>query len=67
MTAHRLLGAIAVAVVGALALAGCVAKADAASAGALDRPSTADGCDVSAGDGRRAARSRSRSRTRATT
>ena len=49
MTAHRLLGAIAVASIGALALAGCVAKADAASAGALAVTSTAEGCDVSAG------------------
>ncbi|WP_243074462.1 iron uptake system protein EfeO [Microbacterium sp. SS28] len=47
MTAHRLVGALAVVAVGALALSGCVAKADTATADALTVTSTADGCDVS--------------------
>ncbi|MDY0910875.1 iron uptake system protein EfeO [Microbacterium sp. CFBP9034] len=47
MTTHRLLGAIAIAGAGALLLAGCVAKADAAASDALVVTSTADGCEVS--------------------
>lgn len=48
MTSHRLIGAVAVAGVGALVLAGCVAKTDVAAADALTVTSTADGCEVSA-------------------
>ncbi|MFH8252623.1 iron uptake system protein EfeO [Microbacterium sp. B2969] len=47
MTSHRLVGALALGVVGTLALAGCVAKADAAASAGLTVISTADGCDVS--------------------
>ncbi|WP_127472631.1 iron uptake system protein EfeO [Microbacterium sulfonylureivorans] len=49
MTTLRLPAAIAALTVGTLALAGCVAKADAAASDALAVTSTADGCEVSAG------------------
>lgn len=48
MNPTRLLAATAVAGAAVLVLSGCVAKTDAASAGALTVTSTADGCDVSA-------------------
>ncbi|MEV8268689.1 iron uptake system protein EfeO [Microbacterium sp. NPDC076911] len=47
MTPHRLTGALAFSVVGALALAGCVAKADVAASDALAVTSSADACEVS--------------------
>ncbi|WP_345801322.1 iron uptake system protein EfeO [Microbacterium sp. AZCO] len=48
MTSHRLAGAVALGVVGTLALAGCVAKADAAATDdGLTVTSTADTCAVS--------------------
>ena len=47
MTSHRLVGALAITAVGAIALSGCVAKADAATSGALTVTSTADACTVS--------------------
>lgn len=50
MTSHRPLGVLAVLTVGALALAGCVAKADAAASDALTVSSTADACTVSTAD-----------------
>jgi iron uptake system component EfeO len=50
MTPHRLPAALAALTVGALALAGCVAKADTAASDALTVTSTADGCEVSAAD-----------------
>ncbi len=52
MTAHRIIAkgltTTAIAAVAALALAGCVAKADAAAADAITVSSTDAGCDVSA-------------------
>ncbi len=48
MNPTRLLAATAAAGAAVLVLAGCVAKTDAASSGALTVTSTADGCDVSA-------------------
>jgi iron uptake system component EfeO len=48
MTPHRLTGAVALAAIASLALAGCVAKADTGASDALTVTSTADSCDVSA-------------------
>ena len=48
MNPTRLLAATAAAGAAVLVLSGCVAKTDAAAAGALTVTSTADGCDVSA-------------------
>jgi len=47
MTVRRLIPALAVTALGALALSGCVAKSDAAATGALTVSSTASACDVS--------------------
>lgn len=47
MTSHRLVGALAITAIGAIALSGCVAKADAATSGTLSVSSTADACTVS--------------------
>ncbi|GAA1468589.1 iron uptake system protein EfeO [Microbacterium thalassium] len=47
MTPHRTLGALSIAAVAALALAGCVAKADLAAAEGIAVTSTADACEVS--------------------
>lgn len=48
MNAHRTIGTLAAASVIALALAGCVAKSDAAATGTLSVTSTDAACDVSA-------------------
>ncbi|NYE20807.1 iron uptake system protein EfeO [Microbacterium immunditiarum] len=48
MNAHRTIGTLAAASVIALALAGCVAKSDAAATGTLSVTSTGAACDVSA-------------------
>src|SRR6478752_1271249 len=50
MTVRRLIPALAVTALGALALSGCVAKSDATASDALTVSSTASACDVS-GDG----------------
>jgi len=47
MTVRRLIPALAVTALGALALSGCVAKSDAAATDALTVSSTASACDVS--------------------
>jgi iron uptake system component EfeO len=47
MTVRRLIPALAVTTLGALALSGCVAKTDAAASDALTVSSTASACDVS--------------------